>query len=620
MAVLVTVLISNTAMAQNLVLNGSFEDYSSCPNGIDQVSNADFWSRPSEGTSDYFHTCAAGSVVGVPDSGFGNSAAADGDAYVGIVGWVDAGVIPTFVDYREYISGQLDSNLTAGKRYRASLSMRYGDEFQSGVLPLGMHFRDSELVLPSTGTNWPPLSAAPYSISPQVQWDSLSSADSTGWHRLEQEFWADGSERHLIIGNFADDANSNAWTIFSAPSPMAYIFLDAIEVSQVMIPPIAVADTVYINAGESILIDLLANDSDEDGVLDPSSISLLSTPALGSGSLDLLTGELDYSADGLASGSDVFDYQICDEEGNCSSAAVVVIVSPTPTNPIAIDDFISTLPGLTSWIQILENDDHASTGWQLGSLTLTYASINGMISFETSSGMALYTAGTNFCGIDSFRYRICNDGGDCVQAWVRIESVCPDAVCLDDFVQAQDGPQMIDVLGNDEPGWGLWDPMTLSIEESPDFGSVTINFEEGYLVYSAAGFEADSLRYRICDNGSNCASATLHIAARSADAVIDPPVDPPFSPSLHIPTVITPNGDGLNDSWIIEGLEETASSGYSLYIYDRWERLVFSTDNYQNDWSALRNGKRLPDGTFYYVLDFQDDQQSDRTGAITVFR
>jgi gliding motility-associated-like protein len=70
-----------------------------------------------------------------------------------------------------------------------------------------------------------------------------------------------------------------------------------------------------------------------------------------------------------------------------------------------------------------------------------------------------------------------------------------------------------------------------------------------------------------------------------------------FSNSLRlIPNVITPNGDGLNDSFEIRD----HNHDLTVKIFNRIGRLVFESDNYQNDW----NCKGLSSGTyFYYIID-----------------
>ena len=72
-------------------------------------------------------------------------------------------------------------------------------------------------------------------------------------------------------------------------------------------------------------------------------------------------------------------------------------------------------------------------------------------------------------------------------------------------------------------------------------------------------------------------------------------------------TIITPNGDNLNDTFVIEGIETIP--GNELFIYNRWGVEVFSMRNYDNSFNGVSNGRvtieedsQLPVGTYYYVL------------------
>jgi gliding motility-associated-like protein len=65
--------------------------------------------------------------------------------------------------------------------------------------------------------------------------------------------------------------------------------------------------------------------------------------------------------------------------------------------------------------------------------------------------------------------------------------------------------------------------------------------------------------------------------------------------------VITPNGDGKNDLFVLQGLD--GYPGNKLKIYDRSGRIIYSVTNYKNDWNGMVNGKLLNEDTYYFVLD-----------------
>ena len=57
---------------QNLVKNGNFELYNVCPTGFMEIENCQFITQPTLGTSDFFHSCAEGTPVGILSNGAGS--------------------------------------------------------------------------------------------------------------------------------------------------------------------------------------------------------------------------------------------------------------------------------------------------------------------------------------------------------------------------------------------------------------------------------------------------------------------------------------------------------------------------------------------------------------------
>jgi gliding motility-associated-like protein len=77
---------------------------------------------------------------------------------------------------------------------------------------------------------------------------------------------------------------------------------------------------------------------------------------------------------------------------------------------------------------------------------------------------------------------------------------------------------------------------------------------------------------------------------------------------------ISPNGDGLNDSFDL-----SAFNVKTLQIFNRYGKKVYSRGNYSNEWfGQADNGNELPDGTYYYVIEFND--LPSKTGWIYINR
>lgn len=94
------------------------------------------------------------------------------------------------------------------------------------------------------------------------------------------------------------------------------------------------------------------------------------------------------------------------------------------------------------------------------------------------------------------------------------------------------------------------------------------------------------------------------------------PIDPP--------NTITPNGDGKNDVWKIEGIEQFENP--EITIYDRWGQQVFHSVGYREGdrWDGRSGGQLVPASTYYYVIELdregldQDDEGNLFTGSLTV--
>ena len=84
---------------------------------------------------------------------------------------------------------------------------------------------------------------------------------------------------------------------------------------------------------------------------------------------------------------------------------------------------------------------------------------------------------------------------------------------------------------------------------------------------------------------------------------------------LDFPNVITPNGDGKNERFIIAGLEKYPGS--KIFIYNRWGGMVYQSKDYRNDW----NGSGLNEGTYYYILEVRRPEgNSVHKGWVEIIR
>jgi gliding motility-associated-like protein len=84
-----------------------------------------------------------------------------------------------------------------------------------------------------------------------------------------------------------------------------------------------------------------------------------------------------------------------------------------------------------------------------------------------------------------------------------------------------------------------------------------------------------------------------------------------------IPEIITPNSDGYNDRWYIEGLE--VYPDVTIDVFDRWGRKVFHSEGHDTYFDGTYNGKDLPMESYHYVIDLQNGTEKI-IGNLTIIR
>jgi len=79
---------------------------------------------------------------------------------------------------------------------------------------------------------------------------------------------------------------------------------------------------------------------------------------------------------------------------------------------------------------------------------------------------------------------------------------------------------------------------------------------------------------------------------------------------ISIPNIITPNNDGVNDAWVIDGNFRQLPQ---VTVFNRWGQIVFESPRYNNNWQA----PGVPDGTYFYEV-ISDRAENPMTGTLTI--
>ena len=80
--------------------------------------------------------------------------------------------------------------------------------------------------------------------------------------------------------------------------------------------------------------------------------------------------------------------------------------------------------------------------------------------------------------------------------------------------------------------------------------------------------------------------------------------------------IFTPNGDGVNDVWVIGNISTYPDC--KVVIANRWQQVIYTSENYLNDWDGTVNGKELPTGAYSYLIKCGDAKFY--TGTVNILR
>ena len=82
---------------------------------------------------------------------------------------------------------------------------------------------------------------------------------------------------------------------------------------------------------------------------------------------------------------------------------------------------------------------------------------------------------------------------------------------------------------------------------------------------------------------------------------------------LGFPKFFTPNNDGFNDTWAVQGLSTDVYISSLMYIFDRFGKLISVIDITKNGWDGFYNGERLPASDYWFTVNLTDKNGNTRT-------
>lgn len=215
----ISVVLGQTA-GGNLVVNGSFEDYSACPSGYDTFTINNWnWLYNSP---DDFNSCNECSLSfpcqcwNVPINCEGTQNAATGTGYVGLITYSQ-----NLPEKHESLYTLLTEPMQAGYKYRIKLKVSVADNLRFASNCIGVVI-----------ANVPP-PPPPYQANFSTIEFLLSSAqmlETDTWHEFESIYTSLGGEQNLYIGNFRPWVQTSVVEITPDGGNAAYMYIDDVEV------------------------------------------------------------------------------------------------------------------------------------------------------------------------------------------------------------------------------------------------------------------------------------------------------------------------------------------------------------------------------------------------------
>lgn len=293
----------------------------------------------------------------------------------------------------------------------------------------------------------------------------------------------------------------------------------------------------------------------------------------------------------------VYELILTEVDGMCGDTATLSVICDE--SPMVFEDTI----------MVNETDSFClDTLFEITSITNVCETASGeMVVFTIDSiTNCVYYTGIEV-GVDTACIEVCDSLGNCDTTIViitveeeELDTIIP-PIAIDDMDTLTDGGSItINILGNDTTNSTL---VTVNIVENGMLGTATVNPDMTVTYVADEGIcdTTDFFTYELCNPaGCDTATVTLYIECKV----------------FIIYTGFSPNGDGINDTFTIEGIENFPNN--ELKIFNRWGNSVFEQKGYKGQWNGTWNNKLLPDGTYFYLLD--DGEGKDYSGFLMIRR
>ncbi len=307
------------------------------------------------------------------------------------------------------------------------------------------------------------------------------------------------------------------------------------------------------------------------------------------------SGPLDFCEGGSVTltGPDGFEqYDWSDgSTGQSITIAGEVVITLVVTNSEGVQSFpsddVTVVVYALPEIQVLDKIEPSCAGFEDGSITVSAS--GGMEPYQYS-WLGYGEPSSTLGGIPAGNYtsEVVDDNG--CSEMLAIELTEPDPITVEEIVDLvycpdfSDGSVELVISGGTEPYSISWD-----------------GGETGAYVYD---LNPGSYSYEVRDGNDCPAIGTVEVGYENEVCFI-------------IPGIVTPNDDGYNDTWKLDGIE--VYPDVTIEIFDRWGKRVFYSEGYDQEFDGTYDGRELPMESYHYVIDLHNGTERV-VGNITIIR
>lgn len=146
--------------------------------------------------------------------------------------------------------------------------------------------------------------------------------------------------------------------------------------------------------------------------------------------------------------------------------------------------------------------------------------------------------------------------------------------------------------------------------------SITLDINE----FNCPQLGGNVVNLTVTDNDGNTATAAATVTITATDDDTNGIADDCETKELVTPKGFSPNADGINDTWVVENIEDYPNAKVS--VFNRWGIKVFEAVGYNNDWNGTSTegggSKQLPAGAYLYVIETNDTEFAPQQGWIYI--